>query len=120
MCEFLLAEGPWSLWDWISESHRSNGRGCPAPFSKRRSQKEGVRRGLADEVACKDTRGRAGEIGSWPGELDQEEQSQSVEGRESRSGGGAARAAETLGVTQASRTPQAPPLRMERIARTRT
>lgn len=96
------------------------GGGCSAPFSERRVTEGGRSEGAGRRGSCKDTRGRAGEIGSWPGELDQEEQRPGVEGREDRSGGGAARAAETLGVTQASRTPQVPPLRMERIARTRT
>ena len=63
-------------------------------------------RGAGWRGSCKDTRGRAGEIGAEPGKLGQEERSHSSEEREHQGGGGAARAAETLGVTQASGTPR--------------
>lgn len=65
----------------------------------------GRTRGAGWRGSCKDTRGRAGEIGAEPGKLLQEEPSQGVE-RENRGGVGAAVAAETLGVTQASGIPR--------------
>ena len=66
----------------------------------------GRTRGANWRGSCKDTQGRAGEIGTKPGKLGQEEPSQGVEERENRGGGGAAGTAETLGVTQASGTPR--------------
>lgn len=85
-----------------------NGGGWRAPLLKSRSPRR-AHRGAGWRGSCKDTRGRAGEIGAEPARLGQQEPSQGVEERENRGGGGAARAAETLGVTQASGTPR--PLR---------
>ena len=103
--EFLKAEGPPSPGGPISESRRGSPGGVQL-LSWSAGHGRRAHRGAGWRGSCKDTRGRAGEIGAEPGKLGREELSQSSEKREHRGGGGAAGAAETLGVTEASGTPR--------------